>query len=71
MLFRSVERDDGEQPLVVTTMLPDIQGVLVLCEGAADEKVCEQVTNAVTTVLGISSRRVCISILGKQEQEER
>lgn len=66
-----IEGDGGEVPLVVTTLLPDIQGVLVLCEGADDPEVCERVTQAVTTVLGISSRRVCISILEKTEQEEK
>lgn len=66
-----IEGDGGEIPLVVTTLLPDIQGVLVLCEGADDPEVCARVTQAVTTVLGISSRRVCISILEKTEQEEK
>lgn len=53
-------------PVVETTLSPQIKGVMVVCKGAKSAKVCQQVTEAVTTVLGIRSIQVCISPKGRE-----
>ena len=53
-----VDGENGREALVRTMLLPTIGGVVVLCEGADDEVVCRRITEAVTTALGITSRRV-------------
>lgn len=39
---------------------PQVNGVVVVCQGAKSMTVCQQVTEAVTTVLGIRSTQVCV-----------
>lgn len=64
-----VDGDAGEQALIRTELMPKVSGVVVVCEGAGDPLVEAKITQAVTTALGISSKRVCISPLSKQKQE--
>lgn len=58
-----IDGSDGRQALVRTTLEPTVNGVVVLCSGAYDEQVRQQITEAVTTALGISSKRVCVAKL--------
>ena len=57
----TVNRGSGKQEVVVTQRLyPTYQGAVVVCQGAKSMTVCQQVTEAVTTVLGIRSTQVCV-----------
>lgn len=58
-----VNKNGEEQPLVQKQLEPTIQGVVVVCEGAGSAQVNEQVVNAVTCALGISSNRVYVAQL--------
>ena len=49
-----------ESPLVEKRIEPTVRGVLILCEGAEDLVVEARVTEAVRTVLGISSSQICV-----------
>ena len=49
-----------DRGLLVTEILPTVQGVVVVCEGGHDEEVKKQVSAAVATVLQISERRICV-----------
>lgn len=73
---RTQERDDTEQKIIVvdgvnggkqalvrTEIEPKIKGVVIVCEGGDQALVQQRVINAVTTVLNISSRRVCVTRL--------
>ena len=53
--------DGGEQALLVTTEMPQVRGVAVVCEGGDDEIINEKITNAVTAALNITSKRVYIA----------
>ena len=55
-----IDGKDGKQALVVTELEPTVKGVVVVCEGGGDIKVVENLTNAVTTALNISSTRVSV-----------
>jgi len=50
----------GSQGLLVTEIQPTVNGVVVVCSGGGDADVQKRVTDAVTTVLGITSRKVCV-----------
>ncbi len=49
-----------DQGLLVTEILPTVQGVVVVCEGGGDAAVQARVAEAVGTVLQISEKRVCV-----------
>lgn len=48
-------------PIVEKIIEPQINGVIVVCQGGKSAKVCQEITQAVTTVLGIRSTQVCVS----------
>lgn len=49
-----------DRGLLVTEILPTVQGVVVVCKGGGNETVQAQVAAAVSTVLNISEKRVCV-----------
>ena len=53
----------GEEPLILKQLAPTVAGVVVLCSGADDVNVRQQIINVVTTALGTSSNRVCVTRL--------
>ena len=55
-----------EQPYVLKEKLPDPAGVLVLAEGAGDEKVRLEIYEAVKALYGVSGHRVKIAQLLKK-----
>lgn len=54
------EKDGDKQALVKKVIKPQISGVVVVCEGGGDIRVKERVIKAVSTVLDISSAKVCV-----------
>lgn len=57
-----VENQNGKrQALLVSRAEPQVKGVIVICEGAGQPSVREAVTEAVKTVLHISSNRVYVA----------
>lgn len=58
---RVKDADGGESALMTTQMQPEIQGVVVVCDGGEDTVVKQRITEAVTTVLDISSKYVCVT----------
>ena len=61
--FIIIKGANGEEALVRTELMPKIGGVVILCEGAGNPEVEQRILSAVTTVLGISGKRVCITLL--------
>lgn len=60
-----IDEGSGKKALVKTIMTPKIEGVVIVCEGAENKDVKQNIIEAVTTALGISSRRVCVTILSE------
>lgn len=58
-----VDTQDGRQGLLVTEIQPTVKGVVVVCEGGDQALVQKRITDAITTALNISSKRVCVSKL--------
>ncbi|MBQ1397388.1 MAG: stage III sporulation protein AG [Clostridia bacterium] len=53
----------GEEPLLLKQYTPTVAGVVVLCSGADDVNVRQQIIDVVTTALRTSSNRVCVTKL--------
>lgn len=53
--------DGGEEPLIVTEIMPEIRGVAIVCRMGDDQTVAEKIQNAVTAALNITSQRVYVS----------
>ncbi len=52
--------DGGEEALLVTTEMPEVRGVAIVCDGGDNEYIVEKIQNAVTAALDIKSKRVYI-----------
>lgn len=57
------QKDGSEKALTVGQLMPEIKGVLVVCEGGDDEAVRKRVTEAVAAALDISTIHICVSKL--------
>jgi stage III sporulation protein AG len=54
------DADGSERAVPVTEVQPVVKGVVVVCDGGDNPTVQQNITNAVTTALHISSIRVCV-----------
>ena len=54
------DEDGSERTLQLTEIQPLIRGVVVVCDGGGDARVQQEITDAVTTALHITSVRVCV-----------
>lgn len=59
-----IDGDDGEEPLILKEMTPTVAGVVVVCSGADNAQVKQRIVDIVTTALGTSSNRVCVTLMG-------
>lgn len=59
-----IDGDNGEEPLILKEMTPTVAGVVVVCSGADDVQVKQRIVDIVTTALGTSSNRVCVTLMG-------
>ena len=57
----------GEQPVLIKNKLPTFRGAVVICDGADDSVVQLKITEAVSSLCGISSDRISISKMSEQE----
>ena len=53
--------DGGEQALLITTQMPEIRGVAIVCMGGDNEVIAQKIENTVTAALNITSKRVSIA----------
>lgn len=56
-----IETDGDDGGLIIKLIQPKIRGVAVVCEGGGNDAVRQEITQAVTAVLDISSSRVYIA----------
>lgn len=59
-----IDGDKGEEPLILKEMTPTVAGVVVVCSGADNAQVKQRIVDIVTTALGTSSNRVCVTLMG-------
>lgn len=55
-----VNSGDGEQGVLIRRDFPDVEGVMIVCQGGNDNRVKNEIINAVSAVLGIS--KACVSV---------
>ncbi|MDR3552707.1 MAG: hypothetical protein P4L75_06235 [Clostridia bacterium] len=58
--------DGGQQALLETQLTPQVEGVVVVCEGGGNPVVQENVTEAVSTALGVSSNHVYVTKMSEK-----
>lgn len=46
--------------MLVTTQMPKVRGVAIVCDGGDNERIAEKIQNAVMSALNISSKKVYI-----------
>lgn len=56
-----VDGGSGEEPLLLKEITPTVAGVVVVCTGADDAAVRQRVVDVVTTALGTTANRVCVT----------
>jgi stage III sporulation protein AG len=66
----SMTTPDGSQPLITKEIEPEVQGVIVVAEGAGDIRVRMELQQAVQTLLGIQSNQVEVFIMKENKTEE-
>ena len=54
---------DGETPILVKEYFPQVKGVAVVCEGADDIRVKENIISSLSSVLDIPSSKISVSKL--------
>ena len=68
--YLTVRGDDGgENPLIITEIMPEVRGVAIVCEGGNDTVLAEKISKAVMAALNITSKRVYI--VGGNSYEKR
>ena len=56
-----VKEQNDNKPLLEKTLLPEIQGVAVVCSGGDDISVISAVTNSVSVVLNVPTNRIFVA----------
>lgn len=64
---RSVLKDSAGNPYVIKTLQPQVEGVLVVAEGAGDSLVKKNISEAVQVLFGIDAHRIKVA---KKKLEE-
>lgn len=59
--FVIIDGGEGKKPLVTKVLTPEIQGVVIVCDGADSAKVCESVYKSVSAALGIPTTRIYVA----------
>ncbi len=57
------QNDGSEKALTIGQLMPQIKGVLVICEGGDNESVKKNIISAVSAALDISETHICVSKL--------
>ncbi|MDR0946436.1 MAG: hypothetical protein LBM87_01630 [Ruminococcus sp.] len=56
-----IDSGNGKQALTEKIIKPSITGVVIVCEGGDDSRVCERVYNAVRAALGIGASKIYVT----------
>ena len=55
--------ENGESPVLIKEFYPEIKGVAVVCSGADNTVVRENVINCISSLYGISTAKISVSKL--------
>ena len=66
----TVSSSSGEEPIILTELMPTVCGVIVVAEGAGDVSVQLDIISAVSTVLGIKQGKVQVFEMNSKYQTE-
>lgn len=60
------EGENGETPVLIKQYYPQVQGVVVVCDGGDNVEVKEQIISSITSLYGISSSHISISKINQK-----
>ncbi|MBQ7740786.1 MAG: hypothetical protein IJT65_06110 [Eubacterium sp.] len=52
---------EGDEPILIKQYFPEIQGVVIVCDGADSEAVRESITESVSALYGVSASNISVS----------
>ncbi len=58
--YVTVRTEDGEMPILLKEIYPEIIGVSVACEGGDSAVIQEKLIRVISTTYGLASNRICI-----------
>ncbi|MBR2175697.1 MAG: hypothetical protein IJ861_01970 [Clostridia bacterium] len=58
------QKDGSEKALTIGQLMPEIKGVLIICDGGDNEQVRDNIVRAVAAALDINDSHICVSKLG-------
>lgn len=58
------EKDGNKEALVKKIIKPQINGVIIVCQGGGDLSVKERIIKAASTALNLPSGRICVECMG-------
>lgn len=56
-----IDNQNSKEALVSKIIKPKINGVIIVCEGGDNTRICEKVITAVSSVLNLSTNRICVA----------
>ena len=56
-----IDSEHGKEALKIKEIQPKVRGVVVVCDGANNIKVCQEIINTVTVALNISSTKIYVA----------
>lgn len=56
-----IESGGSDEPLIISEIMPEIKGVVIVCKGAADPLIREKIVMAVRTALSVSAADVFVT----------
>lgn len=56
-----IESGGSDEPLIISEIMPEIKGVVIVCRGAADPLIREKIVMAVRTALSVSAADVFVT----------
>lgn len=66
--YITVKTDDGEKALVLAEYMPEIRGVAIVVSACGNEEMINEIKNAVTAALDITSKRIYIADCGRKSE---
>ena len=58
--YAIIENNGNEEAIIRKTVNPQINGVIIVCEGGNNSAVKEKIYNAVSAGFGIPSNKICV-----------
>ncbi len=56
-----INTSNGEQPLLLSALAPEVRGVAVVCDSGSDKEIAEAIKNSLCTLLDIRENKISVA----------